>query len=218
MTNPHASVRAVLFDFGGVIFDSPFDAFARYETANSLPKDFIRGLNATNPDVNAWARFERTEVDFDSFCSLFEAEATAAGHTLDARAVMTALDGAVRPTMITALERLRAAGFKLAGLTNNVARASDSTAARSHADAHADLKNRFDVVIESSKVGVRKPEVRFYQMACEALAVAPPECVFLDDLGVNLKPAAAMGMRTIKVASAEQALHELGAAVMIDLS
>ena len=218
MTDPRASVRAVLFDFGGVIFDSPFDAFARYETANSLPKDFIRGLNATNPDVNAWAKFERTEVDFDSFCGLFEAEATAAGHTLDARAVMTALDGAVRPTMITALERLRAAGFKLAGLTNNVARASDSTASRSHAEAHADLKNRFDVVIESSKVGVRKPEVRFYQMACEALAVTPPECVFLDDLGVNLKPAAAMGMRTIKVASAEQALHELGAAVMIDLS
>ena len=212
------SLRAVLFDFGGVIFDSPFDAFARYEQAQGLPKDFIRTINATNPDVNAWAQFERTQVSFEVFCELFEAEAASAGHALDARAVMTALDGTVRPSMITALERLRVGGFKLAGLTNNVARADTSERAADHARAHDELKLRFDVVIESSKVGVRKPEIRFYELACQALDVKPAECVFLDDLGVNLKPAAAMGMRTIKVLSAEQAIGELEAAVGISLS
>ena len=75
------------------------------------------------------------------------------------------------------------------------------------------MMTRFDVVVESSKVGVRKPEPRFYEIACELLGVRPAECVFLDDLGINLKPAAAMGMTTIKVTTAEQAIAELNVAL-----
>lgn len=206
--NSSDPVRAVLWDFGGVITSSPFESFNRYEAANGLPKDVIRGLNATNSDTNAWARFERTEVSFDEFCDLFEREAKAAGYVVDARLVMEALDGDVRPEMIVAIERLRAGGLKLAGVTNNVARQSPG-----QSPGKVDFRPLFDVVIESSVVGVRKPEVRFYEMACEALAVSPRECAFLDDLGVNLKPAAAMGMRTIKVVDPASALAQLEAIV-----
>jgi len=71
--------------------------------------------------------------------------------------------------------------------------------------------DRFDLVVQSSVVGCRKPETRFYEIACEMLGVQPTECVFLDDLGINLKPAAAMGMRTIKVLDAAQAIADLEA-------
>src|SRR5690606_11987598 len=63
-------IRAILWDFGGVITESPFDAFARHERETGLPDGFLRGLNTRNPDSNAWARFERSEVDLDAFCTL----------------------------------------------------------------------------------------------------------------------------------------------------
>jgi putative hydrolase of the HAD superfamily len=77
--------------------------------------------------------------------------------------------------------------------------------------------DRFDTVVESSKVGCRKPETRFYEIACELLNVQPIECVFLDDLGINLKPAAAMGMQTIKVLGANKAINDLEAILGITL-
>jgi putative hydrolase of the HAD superfamily len=70
----------------------------------------------------------------------------------------------------------------------------------------------FDHVIESAKIGLRKPDPRIYQMMVEALAIDPRNCVYLDDLGVNLKPARDMGMTTIKVVGAIQAINELEAA------
>ena len=200
-------VRAVLWDFGGVILTSPFDAFNAYEAANGLPRNFIRTLNATNPQSNAWARFERSEVDLDGFCRLFEAEARAVGHTLDAHAVMALLDGAVRPEMVAALRSVRER-YRTACLTNNV-RNSPRSAER--AAEVAEIMKLFHAVIESSRVGLRKPEPEFYRIACEALDVRADETVFLDDLGVNLKPARAMGMRTIKVGKPDQALRDLEA-------
>ena len=201
-----AGVRAVLWDFGGVILTSPFDAFASYERDAGLPDGFIRGLNSTNPDGNAWARFERSEVTFDEFCRLFEAEAVAAGGTLDARTLMLGLRGEVRPAMVRALSRIRDAGLLQALLTNNFVGEDDPGMGALH-----DVVSIFDAVVESSRVGVRKPDVRFYELACSLLDVAPDECVFLDDLGVNLKPARAMGMRTIKVVDPSVALGELSA-------
>jgi putative hydrolase of the HAD superfamily len=197
-------IRAVLWDFGGVILTSPFDAFSSYEREAGLPDGFIRGLNATNPDTNAWARFERSEVSFDEFCSLFEAEAVAAGGTLDARKLMLGLRGEVRPEMVRALSLIRDAGLLQALLTNNFVGEDDPGMGALH-----DVVSIFDAVVESSRVGVRKPDVRFYEIACSLLDVAPDECVFLDDLGVNLKPARAMGMTTIKVVDPAAALGEL---------
>ena len=213
-------LRAVLWDFGGVILSSPFEAFNRYEEANGLPRDFIRSLNATNPDTNAWARFERSEVGFDEFCDLFEAEARAAGQAIAAREVMPLLAGEIRPAMVTALSRCKERGLATAMLTNNI-RLTPSSAGGvvgfEDGGRHRDLLELFDVIVESSKVGVRKPDPRFYLLACDQLGVRPTEAVFLDDLGVNLKPARELGMHTIKVVDPAIALKELEELVGFDL-
>jgi putative hydrolase of the HAD superfamily len=200
-------IRAVLWDVGGVIFSSPFEAFARYERENGLPADFIRTLNATNSDTNAWAKLEQSAVSIDEFCALFEAEARAAGGELKALDVLGCLSGDIRPEMLEAVKRCRQ-HLKTAMLTNNF-----SGEERDASSAMHELTQLFDVVIESSKVGVRKPDPRFYEMACKELEIEPSEAVFLDDLGVNLKPAKAMGMTTIKVVTPQQALADLEAVV-----
>jgi putative hydrolase of the HAD superfamily len=201
-------IRAVLFDVGGVIFSSPFDAFARYEREHDLPVDFIRQLNATNPDTNAWSQLERSAVSFDEFCDLFEAEAKAGGHELAARDVLALLSGDIRPEMLEAVRRC-GERLKTAMLTNNFVPDVPAHVAGAPSGAMATLAQLFDVVIESSKVGVRKPDPRFYEMACEMLDIEPAEAVFLDDLGINLKPAKAMGMTTIKVVDPAQAITDL---------
>lgn len=200
-------VRAALFDFGGVLSASPFDAFARYEAERGLPSGFLRGLNATDPDANAWARLERNEIDVDEFRRRFGEESRAAGHKVDGLEVLALLAGDLRPAMVEAVRRCKER-LRTGLLTNNVVRPM--------ADADDRLRAvlpLFDVVVESSKVGVRKPHPRFYELACEALGVAPDEAVFLDDLGVNLKPARAMGMTTIKVDDPERAIEELESVV-----
>jgi Epoxide hydrolase N-terminal domain-like phosphatase len=206
--------KAVLWDFGGVILSSPFEAFRRYETEHGLPIDFIRSVNTTNPHTNAWALLERNEVSADGFDERFASESEALGHRVPGADVLALLAGDVRPEMVAMLDRVKAAGYRIACLTNNMI-GGDGTYTRGEARAVqiAAIMDRFDAVIESSKVGVRKPEPRFYEIACELLEVQPDECVFLDDLGINLKPAAAMGMTTIKVTSADQAITELGAAL-----
>lgn len=206
--------RAVLWDFGGVILTSPFEAFARYEAANGLPTDLIRTINATNPDTNAWAKFERSEVDLGGFCTLFEAEAAALGHSVDGRAIMGLLHGDLRPQMVAALHRLKGEGYLLALLTNNVVVGNQRVGTvPGDPDGRAEVIAIFHHVIESSVVGYRKPEPQFYTAACEALDVQARECVFLDDLGINLKPAAAMGMHTIKVTDPDVALAALWSAL-----
>ncbi len=204
------TIRAVFFDFGGVILSSPFDAFADYESEHRLPEGFIRRLNATNPDTNAWARLERSEVDLDGFADLFEAEARTAGHNLDGRAVLALLAGELREEMAEAVRRC-SERLITALLTNNVGGMDESR-------RFAELLDLFDPIVESSRVGVRKPDVRFYEMACELAKVSPAEVVFLDDLGVNLKPARALGMTTIKVSDPKAALAELEAVVGFPLA
>jgi putative hydrolase of the HAD superfamily len=197
--------KAVLWDFGGVISTSPFDAFNLYERANGLPDGFLRGINATNPDTNAWAAFERGELDLDAFAPRFEAEAAAAGGAVDARDVVALLQGKIRPEMVEAVRRCQEK-MKTALLTNNFLVAEGKV-------DHGEVFNYFDVVIESSTAGYRKPDPRFYRTACELLDIAPHDAVFLDDLGVNLKPARAMGMRTIKVVDPASALDQLESVV-----
>ena len=210
---------AVVFDFGGVITASPFEAFNRLEDERGLPQDFIRSVNAANPHDNAWAKFERAEIDARTFDVLFEAEAEAMGHALEGRAVLAVLSGSIRPAMVRALDQLKAAGYRLACITNNVPAGHGAGMARSGdaKDAYEQVFARFEAVIESSKAGVRKPDPRIYQMMCETLGLAPAQCVYLDDLGINCKPAAALGMAAIKVTSGEQALADLSALLELEL-
>ena len=201
----------MLWDFGGVILTSPFEAFNRLEARIGVPADTIRRINATDPDRNAWARFERSDISAAEFDEAFALEAARLGHSIRGADVLMVLKGDVRPEMVRALDLVKAAGFTTACLTNNMV-GGDGRTERPTNDREAEIDlimERFDAIVESSKVGVRKPEVRFYEIACEMLSVSPHECVFLDDLGINLKPAANMGMRTIKVISAEQAIDDL---------
>jgi putative hydrolase of the HAD superfamily len=197
------AIRAVMFDFGGVISTSPFEAFARLEAEHGLPAGFIRTVNATNPDDNAWARLERSEIAVEAFGAQWAAEARALGHEVDGRIVLERLAGEIRPQMVAAIETCRTT-YKTACLTNNFVATE-----RGVSDEVAAVYALFDAVLESRVLGVRKPDPRFYELACAAIGVKPEESVFLDDLGVNLKPARALGMHTVKVTDPDLALAEL---------
>jgi putative hydrolase of the HAD superfamily len=219
MNISHAKTpRAVLWDFGGVILSSPFEAFNRYEAEIGLPKDFIRSLNARNGDTNAWAKMERSEVSLEGFVELFEEEARQQGHKLDGWRILQSLSGDIRPQMVEALRRCSRA-FRVACITNNMKHGEGPGMARGADKAKdvAEIMMLFEHVVESSKLGLRKPDPRIYRHACDLLGVQPEECVYLDDLGINLKPARALGMRTIKVGDPDVAIDELEAMVGIQL-
>lgn len=207
------TIKAVIWDFGGVITSSPFDAFAVYEQAQGLPKDFIRKVNSQNPDSNAWAKLERSEVDGAGFDKLFREESKTLGHEVSGAAILKLLSGAIRPRAVNALKVCKLRG-KVGCITNNapIGKGASMTDDEDRAKEAAAVLELFDHVIESSKAGVRKPNPRIYEMMCEELDVDPKNCVYLDDLGINLKPARAMGMTTIKVLNENQLISDLAGA------
>lgn len=209
----------IVFDFGGVITSSPFEAFNRLEAEKGVPKDSVRRINSADPDNNAWARFERAELDETGFDNAFADEAKAIGIELRGADVLARLAGDVRPAMVATIDRLKSEGFTVACITNNVPAGKGAGMAMSDEKAAAvkAIMLRFDHIIESSKAGIRKPDPRIYQMMCDALDVEPAQCIYLDDLGINCKPAAALGMAAIKVSAEQQALDELGVLLNMQL-
>jgi len=209
-------IEAVIWDFGGVFTTSPFDAFTRYERERGLPENLIRKINSTNHLENAWAKFERSELDLEGFDTAFAAEARALGHDVPGREIIALLAGDFRPEMIEALRRIKTK-FKTGCITNNVP-SMQQDAGQGRSFYAREIMALFDHVIESSKVGIRKPDPLIYQMMCETLGVKPETCVYLDDLGGNLKPARVLGMTTIKVDTGPQAIAELEVATGMKLS
>ena len=208
------SITTVLWDFGGVLTTSPFEAFNEFERRRGIPIDFIRSINATNPTTNAWALFESNTIDLETFDEAFALESAAAGHRIAGREVVALLSGALRPRMVAVLRRCRER-HKIACITNNVDAGVGPTMSHDLAQAAAvrEVMDLFECVVESSKEGVRKPDPKIYQLACERLNITPSEAVYLDDLGINLKPAKALGMTTIKVVTEDQAIADLEAAL-----
>jgi putative hydrolase of the HAD superfamily len=208
----------VLWDFGGVFTESPFKAFASFERSRGLPEGFLRQINSVDSDSNAWARFERGQINLVEFGDAFERESATSGHPVRGEDVIALLYGEVRPKMVTALRRCKL-HFRNACLTNNVKTGGGHGLPASEARARevTQVLSLFDLVIESSVVGARKPEPRFYQIALQQLEIEPSQAVYLDDLGINLKPARALGMKTIKVDTPEQALAELETVLNISL-
>jgi putative hydrolase of the HAD superfamily len=195
-------VRAVIFDLGGVVVDSPLHAIRRYERELGIPEGVVNRVVVETGPGGAWSRLERGEVSMPEFQRDFEAELRAVGHTISAAAMMARIaECGPRPVMVEAIRRIRARGLRAGALTNNWA--------NERGEPTHDLSRLFDAFIESSKVGLRKPDPRIYQLACDALGVTPTEAVFLDDIGRNLKAARALGMRTIKVDAPAPALAEL---------
>ncbi len=208
-------IEAVIWDFGGVLTTSPFEAFARFERERGLPIDIIRRTNAANHLENAWAKFERAEIDIETFDRLFAVESTALGAEVRGKDVLPLLTGDLRPEMVEALKRIKTK-HKTGCITNNLpANAIGSASGRTL--YIAEVMALFDHIIESAKISLRKPDPRIYKMMIDALGVDPKNCVYLDDLGVNLKPAREMGMTTIKVVSAAEAIAELEAATGMKL-
>jgi putative hydrolase of the HAD superfamily len=212
-------IEALIWDFGGVLTTSPFEAFRRFEVERGLPKDFLRSVNARNPHANAWARFERAEIDADAFDRAFAEECASLGQHVGGAEILPLLAGALRPRMVATL-RAAKSRYKLGCITNNVpaGKGAGMAIGDTQARAVAEVLAFFDRVIESSKIGLRKPDPRIYQMMCDKLGVEPSACVYLDDLGVNCKPAAALGMVAIKVESERQALADLARALGVELA
>jgi putative hydrolase of the HAD superfamily len=214
----NSSFQAVLWDFGGVLTSSPFEAFNRYEESHGIPRDFIRSVNAMNPETNAWAQFESSRITPEEFDIAFETETARAGHAIRGNVVIAMLGGTVRPRMVEALKACKQ-HYRVACLTNNVKAGEGPGMMRDPMEAARvkEVMKLFDLVLESRSEGVRKPNPRFYQLACERLKVEPSRAVFLDDLGINLKPARALGMTTVKVESEQQAVAELSAILDLKL-
>ena len=207
-------IRAVIFDVGGVIQESPLDFIRDYEARNDLPEGFIAGIvgnYAARPD-GAWQRLERGELLLDEFCRIFDSEIARLGYGVSTAAMMLEMANyvVVRPRMVEAVGRLRAHGIRTAALTNNWLMEEKD-------EEREDLKRRFDAFVESCRTGLRKPDPRIYELTCEMLEVLPAEAAFLDDIGANLKVAARLGMLTIKVTDPDEALRELGREVGIEL-
>ena len=196
--------KAIIWDFGGVITSSPFDAFNEFEEVNGLPKDIIRTINSENPDMNAWAQFESNSITIDQFNDLFLKEAKAKGFDIKGRDIIKLLKGSIRENMVSFLRELKS-NFKLGCITNNVKPSSEENTDNETKEA----MSIFDHVIESSIVGIRKPNPEIYMMSCDALNVSPDQCIYLDDLGINLKPARELGMTTIKVIQPDDAIQEV---------
>ena len=209
------AIRAVLFDFGGVILTSPFEAFAHYEARNGLPAGFIRQVNATNHHHNAWARLERNEVTLAEFATEFEAEAADLGQRVDGREVIACLRGEVRPEMVRGAPPHRRGRAGPALLTNNFL---TGTAEWSSGGSFSELVALFDVVVESSRSGCASRSGASTRSRSNGSESSRRRSVFLDDLGINLKPARDLGMTTIKVGDPEVALAELSAILGIALS
>ena len=212
-------IKAIFWDFGGVITSSPFEAFNVFEKNNNLPSDFLRKVNSTNPDDNAWAKLERSEVNLEEFDLLFEEESNELGHSVKGKEVIALLQGQIRPEMVNALQKIKGK-LKQACLTNNIQSLKKETFEENNVSVsgkHEEIMKLFDFVIESSKVNLRKPDPAFYKLACEKAEIEPFEAVFLDDLGINLKPAKILGMKTIKVIDSIDALQELQKLIPIEV-
>ena len=212
-------IKAIFWDFGGVITSSPFEAFNVFEKNNNLPSDFLRKVNSTNPDDNAWAKLERSEVNLEEFDLLFEEESNKLGHAVKGKEVIALLQGQIRPEMVNALQKIKGKLIQ-ACLTNNIQSLKKETFEENNVSVsgkHEEIMKLFDFVIESSKVNLRKPDPAFYKLACEKAEIDPFEAVFLDDLGINLKPAKILGMKTIKVIDSIDALQELQKLIPIEV-
>lgn len=212
----NSALKAILWDFGGVFTTSPFEAFAQFERERGLPEDFIRSVNSRNIEANAWAQLESNKITREEFDELFRLESEELGHSVRGSDVLTLLAGDVRPRMVSTLAECKK-HYRVGCITNNMKPAAENQTPPSVVQDSPTLKimKMFEIIVESSVEGVRKPDPEIYKIACRRLNCEPQECVFLDDLGINLKPARAMGMITIKVVDPDVAIEELSLATGI---
>ena len=197
-------LKAAIFDIGGVLTHSPVTRIKQYCLDHHIPDEVRWAIFA--PEDGPWSRFERSELTREGFAAEFDTHIAPSGSKTSGAAFLEWFFTGFgeRPEMVNVVRYLRGK-TKLAAITNNVSREEPAQTRTSGID----LPSLFEVVVESAIEGVRKPEPRIYQIACEKLGISPHEAVFLDDLGANLKGARALGMQTIKVDDTLSCLDEL---------
>ena len=200
---------SIFWDFGGVITSSPFEAFKKFEIENDLPENFLRKVNSTNPQSNAWALLEQSKINQMEFDKLFFQESFDLGHGVDGLEVLNLLEGDLRLGMVEIIKTLKEKGFTQACLTNNFIPDNNNQPDMIDLNKKTEIFDLFDFIFESKEIGLRKPDQAFYDYVLEKVNTSPEEIIFLDDLGINLKPAKAMGITTIKVISESQARADL---------
>ena len=202
-------IKTIIFDFGGVITNSPIEGFKNLEKTHGYSKGLITGINMNNPDNNAWARSERGEIEIDTFLSQFEQEALEIGHDINADEILIQLYGSPRPIMIKKIISLSKSNkYKLICLTN-VLKGIEKFMPKEREEVVNNIMSYFDKIYESYKIGMRKPEARIYEYIIKDLEINPKETIFLDDLGMNLKTARQLGINTIKVVDPIDAIKTL---------
>ena len=200
---------SIFWDFGGVITSSPFEAFNKFEKDNKLPENFLRKVNSTNPENNAWALLEQSKINQEEFNKLFFQESSQLGHGIAGLKVLNLLEGELRMGMVNVIRKLNKLGFTQACLTNNFIPSDENQPDMIDLDKKTEVFDLFDFVFESKEIGLRKPDQAFYDHVIKEVNISPNKIIFLDDLGINLKPAKAMGITTIKVISESQAKKDL---------
>ena len=200
---------SIFWDFGGVITSSPFEAFKKFEIQNDLPENFLRKVNSTNPQNNAWALLEQSKINQMEFNDLFFQESSELGFGVNGLKVLDLLEGDLRLGMVDIIKTLKKMDFIQACLTNNFIPDNDNQPDMMDLNKKTEVFNLFDFIFESKEIGLRKPDQAFYDYVLEKVDIPPEKIIFLDDLGINLKPAKAMGMTTIKVLSESQAKEDL---------
>lgn len=194
-------IVGVIFDLGGVVLNSPFEAIAEYERVQKLDGNAINLIIGASGEHGAFARLERGEITVEQFALPFQQDCVLAGFAHDAVDGSHLINQIIasctpRPLMLHTLQLLRNEPMvRTAALTNNFIAERGA-----FVDAAKQVHPLFDVVVESAVEHIRKPDPAIYKLTCERLEIEPVNCIFLDDIGRNLKPARAMGMRTIKCA------------------
>ena len=178
-------INYVLWDFGGVLTNSPIRNFLEYEKKYNLLPGTIIKINSHNKFENAWAKLERNEINKKEFEKLFLEEAKELNYNfkIDVEKIFKCLDVKVKKKLPCAC------------LTNNISENSSLVANK----AFEEFKDNFSYTFESSKLGMRKPEIEIYKYVIKKLKVNPENILFIDDLGINLKPAKIIGMKTYKM-------------------
>ena len=184
------NIKFVLWDIGGVLTESPFKKFEIYEKSLSLPSGSIIKINSSNPYENAWAKLEKGLISTEEFSILFKEEAKSIGITnINIPKLLNCLKLKINTEMV-ALLKLLSKNYENICLTNNFKDV-----------INVELKTIYDnftYIFESSKLNMRKPEKKIYKYVLNELNIQANQILYIDDLGINLKPAREIGFLTYK--------------------
>ncbi len=188
-------IKLILWDFGGVLTESPIKKFIEFEKENNLTPGTLVKINSHNKMNNAWAKLEKDLVNEKEFTELFleEAKNLNIKEEIDTNMVLNCLDVKLDKAMLDIFFKIKDK-VPFACLTNNI----PSHLNKNYNNTFENFKHNFEYVFESSKLGLRKPEEKMYKHVIQKIKLPPENILFIDDLGINLKPAKKLGFFTYK--------------------